>query len=76
MWRGDDVSIADFAILDWSIGYANYAIGEAEFPFWLQWRARMKARPATARALELKLPETPVDLTKDEAARKILFGQR
>ena len=32
---GDDVSIADFAIFDWSNGYANYAIDEAEFPLWL-----------------------------------------
>jgi GST-like protein len=73
---GDDVSIADFAILDWSNGYANYAIDEAEFPHWLAWRARMRARPATAKALAFTLPEKPVDIAKDEAAHKVLFGQR
>jgi len=73
---GEDVSIADFAILDWSNGYANYAIDEAEFPYWLQWRARMKARPGVARALAFTLPEKPVDLTQDEDAHKVLFGQR
>ena len=73
---GDDVSIADFAILDWSNGYANYAIDEAEFPFWLEWRARMRARPGTARALAFVLPEKPVDIAKDEQAQKVLFGQR
>jgi len=73
---GDHVSIADFAILDWSNGYANYAIDEAEFPYWLEWRARMRARPGVAKALAFTLPEKPLDLAKDEDAHKVLFGQR
>ena len=73
---GDDVSIADFAILDWSNSYANWAIDEAEFPHWLAWRARMRARPGTARALAFQLPDKPVDLARDEQAQKVLFGQR
>lgn len=73
---GDDVSIADFAILDWTNGYANYTIDESEFPHWSAWRARMKARPATAKALDLKLPEKPVDIATDAEAHKVLFGQR
>jgi len=73
---GDDVSIADFAILDWSNGYANYAIDEPEFPHWLAWRARMKARPGVAKALAFTLPEKPVDIAKDAEAQKVLFGQR
>lgn len=73
---GLDVSIADFAILDWSNGYANYAIDEAEFPFWARWRDRMVARPGTARALALVVPDKPVDLATDDAAQKVLFGQR
>jgi GSH-dependent disulfide-bond oxidoreductase len=72
----DDVSIADFAILDWSNGYANYAIEESEFPYWLAWRARMKKRPAVARALAITLPERPIDLATDAEAQKVLFGQR
>jgi GST-like protein len=73
---GDDISIADFAILDWSNGYANYAIDESEFPHWLAWRDRMRARPATARALAFQLPDKPVDISKDAEAQKVLFGQR
>ena len=73
---GDDVSIADFAIFDWSNGYANYAIDESEFPFWGQWRDRMAARPGTAKALAIKLDAPQVDLSKDAAAQKVLFGQR
>ena len=73
---GDAVSIADFAILDWSNGYANYAIDEAEFPYWLAWRARMKERPAVARALAITLPDKPVDIATDADAQKVLFGQR
>ena len=73
---GDDVSIADFAILDWSNSYANWAIDEAEFPHWLAWRARMRARAGTARALAFQLPDKPVDLARDEQAQKVLFGQR
>ena len=73
---GDDVSIADFAIFDWSNGYANYAIDEAEFPHWKQWHARMAARPGVAKALAFKTPEAPVDIAKDETAQKVLFGQR
>jgi len=73
---GDDVSIADFAILDWSNGYANYAIDESEFPRWVEWRARMKERPAVAKALAIKIDAPKVDLAEDEAAQKVLFGQR
>ncbi len=73
---GLDISIADFAILDWSNGYANYAIDEAEFPFWKKWRDRMVARPGTAKALAYVLPEKPIDLTKDDEAHEVLFGQR
>ncbi|HZY68057.1 MAG TPA: glutathione S-transferase N-terminal domain-containing protein [Devosia sp.] len=73
---GNDVSVADFAILDWSNGYANYAIDEAAFPHWQAWRQRMRARPGTAKALAIELPDKPVDIAKDEEAHKILFGQR
>lgn len=73
---GDDVSIADFAILDWSNGYANYAINEAEFPAWAAWRSRMTARRGTAKALAIVLPDKPVDLATSADAQKVLFGQR
>ena len=73
---GDDVSIADFAIYDWSNGYANYAIDEAEFPHWAAWRNRMKARPGAVRSAAVTLPTPVVDIAKDAEAQKVLFGQR
>ena len=73
---GNDVSIADFAILDWSNGYVTYGVSEAEFLHWAAWRDRMVARPGTARALAFTLPDPPVDLARDDAAQKVLFGQR
>jgi hypothetical protein len=36
----------------------------------------MVARPGTARALAFTLPDPPVDLARDDAAQKVLFGQR
>lgn len=48
---GDDVSIADFAIFDWSNGYPYYRLDLDELPHWKQWNDRMHARPATAKAL-------------------------
>ena len=74
---GDDISIADFAIFDWSNGYANYAIEETEYPAWCDWRARLRERPAIQRALEIKSGgRDRIDLSKDDAAQKVLFGQR
>ena len=72
-----ELSIADIAIFDWSNGYANYAIDEAEFPYWFAWRARLRERPAIKRALEIRSGHRDkIDLAKDEAAQKVLFGQR
>ncbi len=74
---GDDISIADFAIFDWSNGYANYTIDEAEFPAWFDWRARLRERPAIIKALDIKTTgRDRIDLSKDDAAQKVLFGQR
>ncbi|MEP7240703.1 MAG: glutathione S-transferase N-terminal domain-containing protein [Devosia sp.] len=73
---GEGISIADFAIFDWSNGYANYTIEESEFPAWFDWRARLRERPAIQRALDIKSGgRDRVDLSKD-AAQKVLFGQR
>lgn len=51
---GDDVSIADFAILDWSKGYATYEVDLAAHPHIAAWRERMQTRPGVARALALE----------------------
>jgi GST-like protein len=71
-----DYSIADMAIYDWSNGYKNHQIDMAEFPHLAAWRERMAARPAVAKALAIKLPVAPVDISKDKDAQSVLFNQR
>jgi len=70
-----DYSIADMAIIDWSNGYERQGIDIAEFPHFAAWRDRVRARPATARGLAVKV-ETSTDLSKDKDAQKVLFNQR
>jgi GST-like protein len=71
-----DYSIADMALLGWLRNPNSRDIDIAEFPEVGAWIARMEARPAVARALAITAPVTPVDIAKDEEARKVLFGQR
>jgi GST-like protein len=73
----DDYSIADMAIVGWASGYESHEIDIDEFPNAKRWLATMKARPAVERGLALGQElRNSVDLSKDEAARKVLFGQR
>jgi len=71
-----DYSIADMAIFDWSSGYERHGIDLEEFPDLAAWRERMKARPAVARSLAIKLPTPPSNLATDKEAQAILFNQR
>lgn len=50
---GDDISIADFAILDWSRGAESLGIDVPALPAFAAWRDRMLARPAVKKAVEL-----------------------
>ena len=43
----------------------------------ISWLERMDARPAVKRALDIaKEEQGKVDLSQDDEARKVLFGQR
>ena len=48
-----------------------------DFPNVAAWQERLKARPAVARGLALKLPEDQaMNLADDKDAQKVLFNQR
>ena len=71
----DEYSIADIALLGWTRNWQRRGIDIDEFPNVRDWIKRLEARPAVQRGLAIKAP-VEVDISKDEAARKILFNQR
>jgi GST-like protein len=70
-----DYSIADMALIGWIKAYERMGIDIAEFPNVKAWIDRMLARPAVAKAIEIRR-DPPLDLSKDKEAQKVLFGQR
>ncbi|MDK9694957.1 MAG: glutathione S-transferase N-terminal domain-containing protein [Siculibacillus sp.] len=70
-----DLSIADIATIGWATGWEKQGIDRAEFPHFGAWFDRMMARPAVARGLKVSA-ELRSDLSKDDDAKKVLFGQR
>lgn len=73
---GKDYSIADMAAYPWIVGYENQGMALEEFPHLKTWFEAIRARPATQRAYALgEQIKGRFDLTTDEQARKILFGQ-
>lgn len=74
---GDDYSIADIAIFDWSRGSDNHGIDITEFPTFAAWRQRVTDRPAVQRALGITLEQSQqISAATDKDAQKILFNQR
>lgn len=73
---GKDYSIADMAAYPWIVGYENQGMALEDFPHLKTWFEAIRARPATQRAYALgEQIKDRFDLTTDEQARKILFGQ-
>lgn len=73
---GKDYSIADMAAYPWIVGYENQGMALEDFPHLKTWFEAIRARPATQRAYALgEQIKGRFDLTTDEQARKILFGQ-
>lgn len=52
---GEEVSIADFAILGWAWRHERHQVDLAEFPHVRRWYEAMMARPATARGFAVAL---------------------
>ncbi len=71
-----DYSIADMALFGWIRNWGRRGIDIADFPYVKRWVETLEARPAVARALAIKAPAAELDLARDEAARRVLFGQR
>ena len=73
---GDDYTIADMATYPWIVPHEAQGMDLADFPHLKKWFDTMAARPATQRAYALGEPiRNGLDLSKDEEARKVLFGQ-
>lgn len=74
---GEAYTIADMAAYPWIAPYAAQGMTLEEFPCLKAWFERIAARPATQRAYALgETIEGKTDLRTDEAARRVLFGQR
>ncbi|WP_199097759.1 glutathione binding-like protein [Dyella sp. ASV21] len=73
---GKDYTIADMAAYPWIVPYENQGMRLEDFPHLQQWFAAIRERPATQRAYALGEDiKGKFDLSTDEAARKVLFGQ-
>ena len=70
-------SIADMACVGWARGWKRYGQEISDFPHLARWLDTVLARPAVQRGIALEiLGRRHHDLATDEAARRILFGQR
>ena len=74
----DDYSIADMAIYPWIRPYKNQGQDLVAFPNLERWFARVRARPATERAVKVgeEVRQGASSLADDKEAQKILFGQK
>jgi len=73
----DDYSIADIAIFPWTENWKGQMVDIGDFPRVKAWRARLHERPAVERGLAAgKAEREQFDLSTDDRAREILFGQR
>lgn len=68
-----DFSIADIAVYPWAKLWERQGQDIKLLPNFARWLDRVKARPAVARGMAVRVAEK-IDLTTDEEARRILFG--
>ena len=71
-----ELSIADMACFPWVRPWERQGQNLADFPHLKAWFERMDARPAVKRALDVAKEAQGTDLSKDDPARAVLFGQR
>ena len=73
---GEDYTIADMAAYPWIVPYENQGMALEDFPHLKGWFEAIRERPATKRAYALGDEiKGRFDLTTDDEARKVLFGQ-
>ena len=68
-----DYSIADMAVYPWAKLWERQGQDIKLLPNFARWLERVKARPAVARGMAVRVAEK-VDLVTDAEARRILFG--
>ncbi|GLQ55582.1 glutathione S-transferase N-terminal domain-containing protein [Devosia nitrariae] len=72
-----EFSIADIASIGWARGWERQGMDLKEFPNVAAWIERVSNRPGAKKGLELTVESGErIDLTEDEEAKKVLFGQR
>ncbi|MGA2794120.1 MAG: glutathione S-transferase N-terminal domain-containing protein [Roseiarcus sp.] len=70
-------SIADMACVGWAKLWERMGQDIGEFPHLARWLDRVLARPAVQKGIAVAAEaRRNVDLSRDEEARKVLFGQR
>jgi GST-like protein len=69
-----EYSIADMATYPWAKLWERQGQDIGKLPHFARWLERMAARPAVARGMAVRVDQPSVDISKDEEARKILFG--
>ena len=73
---GKDYTIADMACYPWIVPHEAQGMSLDDFPHVKAWFQAIHDRPATKKAYEIgESVKDRFDLTTDEAARKVLFGQ-
>jgi GST-like protein len=73
---GTDYTIADMAAYPWIVPHEAQGMKLEDFPSLASWFERIRERPATRRAYAIAdTVQGKVDLSKDEEARKHMFGQ-
>jgi GSH-dependent disulfide-bond oxidoreductase len=73
---GKDYSIADMAAYPWTVSHENQGISLADYPQVQRWFTQIRERAATQRAYAIADGiQDRVDITKDEEARRHLFGR-
>ncbi len=73
---GKDYTIADMACYPWIVPHEAQGMSLDDFPHVNAWFQAIHDRPATKKAYEIgESVKDRFDLTTDEAARKVLFGQ-
>ncbi len=71
-----DYSIADMAAYPWIRPYERQGQKLEDFPHIKRWFETISVRPAVERALLVGKQDVKIDLSKDDKARSVLFGQR
>jgi len=70
-----DYSIADMASVGWANGWQRQGQDIEAFPHFKRWLEAVNARPAVQRGLKVGA-DMRRDLSQDNEAQKVLFGQR